>query len=67
MIIGIIVAVLFCLSILMYYFFYKQYRSGQDKCSMLYPGNSLKMLRLREQCKDNKRRIWAMPVAASMI
>jgi hypothetical protein len=54
-------------SILFYYFMYRQYRAGQQRCSVLYPGKSLKMMRLQEQCKDNKRGIWAFPAAASLM
>lgn len=54
-------------TVAIYYYFFKQYKSGQNTCTMLYPGTSLRMLRLREACKDNKRKTWAMPVAASLI
>ncbi len=41
-----------------YRLIYGAYRSGQNKCSVLYPGNSLKALRLRDACEDHKRLPW---------
>jgi hypothetical protein len=65
----VILAVLLSLgvTVLFYYIVYKIYSSGQDKCTELYPGNSLKMLRQREQCKDSKRGNWSTPLAALFV
>lgn len=65
-IVGVVVFVIIA-SIAFYYFAYKQYRRGQDTCTQLYPGASLSMMRKREECKDRKNSVWALPVAASMI
>jgi hypothetical protein len=67
---GLVVAIIvigIILTIIFYYFMYKQYSSGQNHCSVLYPGNTLKDLRLRDECKDRKRRNWSMPAAAMLI
>jgi Tfp pilus assembly protein PilO len=66
MIIGILVFMII-LTLLVYYLGYRWYLSGQNTCEKLYPGNSLKNLRLQEECKDRKRGNWALPAAASII
>ena len=65
---GIAIFVFFIImTILFYYFIYKQYSGGQSVCDKLYPGQGLASLRKREECKDRKRANWALPVSASMI
>lgn len=66
LIIGIVVF-LIILTFLVYYLAYRWYLSGQNTCEKLYPGKSLKNLRMQEECKDRKRRNWALPAAASII
>lgn len=68
--IGIVVGVaifFILLTILGYYMVYRWYSSGQDTCAKLYPGNSLKNLRMREECKDRKRGNWALPASAMLL
>jgi hypothetical protein len=62
-----IIAVFVVLTFLFYYFMYTRYRSGQSTCDALYPGTSLKNLRMREDCKDRKRGNWAMPASAVLL
>jgi hypothetical protein len=52
------------LTIVFYYIAYRVYNSGQKTCEQLYPGNTLKAKRLQEDCKDRKRKNWALPAAA---
>jgi hypothetical protein len=63
---GVIILIIFVLLVifLFYYLIYRVYSRGQDKCTELYPGKSLAMLRQREACKDNKRKTWSLPFAA---